>query len=147
MYILACLSILIDNSEVAMHERRSASRYKSFLQGRIFFNNRRSSIDCLIRDFSDSGAKLKFDSMISVPDMVELFIPSKEETYRARVAWRSTDELGVSFNFDEASPSLAPGIPQADLPARIQKLEQDLAVLQRKFNELQMMVRPIRVGD
>ena len=129
-----------------MHERRSAARYRSFLQGRIFFNNRRSSIDCLIRDFSDSGAKLKFDSMISVPDVVELFIPSKEETYRAKIAWRNADEVGVNFNFDEAFPSLAPGIPQADFSARIQKLEHDLALLQRKFNELQVVVRRIRGG-
>lgn len=129
-----------------MSERRSGSRQKSFLQGRIFFNNRRTSVDCLIRDFSESGAKLKFHSMISIPDVVELFIPVKEETRRAKIVWRNADEVGVSFNFDEASPSLAPGIPQADWSARIQKLEHDLALLQRKFNELQMMVRHNRSG-
>jgi hypothetical protein len=127
-----------------MSERRSGSRQKSFLQGRIFFNNRRTTVDCLIRDFSESGAKLKFHSLISIPDVVELFIPVKEETRRARIVWRNADEVGVSFNFDEASPYLAPGIPQADWPARIQKLEHDLALLQRKFNELQMMVRHIK---
>jgi len=129
-----------------MAERRSGSRQKSFLQGRIFFNNRRAAVDCLIRDFSESGAKLKFHSMISIPDVVELYIPVKEETRRAKIVWRNADEVGVTFNFDEASPSLAPGNSPADLPARIAKLEHDLALLQRKFNELQAAVRHVRGG-
>jgi len=124
-----------------MEERRSISRQKSFLQGRIIFNNRRTTVDCLIRDFSDIGARLKFDRMISLPDVVELFIPVKDETRRTKIIWRNADEVGVSFNFDEGSPSLVPGIPQADWAARIQKLEHDVATLQRKLNELQKSVR------
>ena len=124
-----------------MEERRSVSRQKSFLQGRILFNNRRTTVDCLIRDFSEIGARLNFDRMISLPDLVELFIPVKDETRRAKIIWRNADEVGVSFNFDEGSPSLVPGIPQADWGARIQKLEHDVAALQRKLNELQKSTR------
>jgi uncharacterized protein YceH (UPF0502 family) len=124
-----------------MEERRSVSRQKSFLQGRILFNNRRTTVDCLIRDFSEIGARLNFDRMISLPDVVELFIPVKDETRRAKIIWRNADEVGVSFNFDEGSPSLVPGIPQADWGARIQKLEHDVAALQRKLNELQKSTR------
>src|SRR6516165_4504012 len=115
-----------------MEERRSVSRQKSFLQGRILFNNRRTTVDCLIRDFSEIGAGLNFDRIISLPDVVELFIPVKDETRRAKIIWRNADEVGVSFNFDEGSPSLVPGIPQADWGARIHKLEHDVAALQRK---------------
>ena len=124
-----------------MEERRSVSRQKSFLQGRILFNNRRTTVDCLIRDFSEIGARLNFDRMISLPDVVELFIPVKDETRRAKIIWRNADEVGVSFNFDEGSPSLVPGIPQADWGARIHKLEHDVAALQRKLNELQKSMR------
>ena len=124
-----------------MEERRSVSRQKSFLQGRILFNNRRTTVDCLIRDFSEIGARLNFDRMICLPDVVELFIPVKDETRRAKIIWRNADEVGVSFNFDEGSPSLVPGIPQADWGARIQKLEHDVATLQRKLNELQKSMR------
>lgn len=130
-----------------MKERRSVSRQKSFLQGRIFFNNRRTSLDCLIRDFSERGARLKFSGMTSTPDVVELYIPSKEETYRAKVEWRNTDEIGVGFNVDESAPPLAPTAPQADLSARVHKLEHDLALLQRKFNELQLVVRQMQGAD
>ena len=130
-----------------MSERRAISRQKSFLQGRIFFNNRRTSYDCLIRDFSEHGAKLKFSSTLATPDAVELFIPAKEESYRAKVIWRNADELGVGFDYDESAPPLAPGAPSADWHARIHKLEHDVASLQRKFNELQTVLRRIQSAD
>jgi hypothetical protein len=130
-----------------MSERRSGSRQKSFLQGRIFFNNRRTSVDCLIRDFSEHGARLKFSGMTATPDVVELYIPNKDESYRAKVQWRNADEIGVGFGVDEGSPPLAPGTPAADWSARIHKLEHDLASLQRKFNELQTALRQIQGAD
>jgi PilZ domain-containing protein len=130
-----------------MKERREVSRQKSFLQGRIFFNNRRTSYDCLIRDFSEHGAKLKFSSTLATPDAVELFIPAKEESYRAKVIWRNSDEIGVCFDCGERSPPLAPGTPAADWSARIQKLEHDVASLTRKFNELQVAMRQIQGAD
>ena len=62
-----------------MDERRVAMRHKSFLQGRIYFNGRRSSVDCLVREISDTGARLKFSTAVVTPDVVELHIPSKDE--------------------------------------------------------------------
>ena len=128
-----------------MTERRSASRQKAFLQGRIFFNNRRNRVDCLIRDFSEHGAKLKFSGTTVTPDVVELFVPAKEESYRAKVIWRNADEIGVGFDCDETP--LAPGTPAADWSARISKLEHDVASLTRKLNELQAAVRHIQGAD
>jgi hypothetical protein len=130
-----------------MTERRSGARQKSFLQGRIFFNHRRTSVDCLIRDFSEQGARLKFSSATATPDVVELYVPNKDESYRAKVQWRNGDEIGVAFAFDEGAPPLAPGTPAGDWSARIHKLERDLAVLQRKFNELQSAMRQIQGAD
>jgi hypothetical protein len=128
-----------------MKERRAASRQKSFLQGRIFFNNRRTSVDCLIRDISEHGARLKFSSATITPDVVELYIPNKEESYRAKVQWRNADEIGVGFDCDETP--LAAGMPSAEWSARIQKLEHDVASLTRKLNELQAAIRQIQGAD
>jgi hypothetical protein len=130
-----------------MTERRSGSRQKSFLQGRIFFNHRRTSIDCLIRDFSEQGARLKFSSAIATPEVLELYIPNKDESYRAKVQWRNANEIGVAFELAGGSPPLAPGAPSGDWSARIHKLEHDFAMLQRKFNELQSALRQIQGAD
>jgi hypothetical protein len=130
-----------------MAERRTVSRQKSFLQGRIFFNNRRTSVDCLVRDFCQHGARLKFSSVTATPDVVELYIPNKDESYRAKVQWRNADEMGVWFETAEGSPPLAPGAAPADWSARIHKLEHDVASLQRKLNELQAALRQLQGAD
>jgi hypothetical protein len=119
-----------------MVERRAASRQKSFLQGRIYFNNRRSSVDCLIRDFSEQGARLRFSETANVPEAIELYIPNKDEFHRARVEWRSGNEMGVSFGEEVRSPSIAPESAQGDLSTRVQKLEAEVATLRRIVNDL-----------
>ena len=127
-----------------MAERRSWSRQKSFLQGRIYFNNRRSTVDCLIRDYSDAGARLKFSEAVAVPDAIELFVPNKEEVHRARVEWRSGNEMGISFGEDVHAPSISPDASQhgsGDLAARVHRLEAEVVALKRIVNELRAEIR------
>ena len=118
-----------------------SSRKRSFLQGRIFYNNRRSSVDCLIRDISDIGAKLKFSESITVPEAMELYIPNKDEFRRARVQWRSGDDMGVAF--DEESNAPARPEPGARISqARMQKLEaRDRVAQAHLVNELRTEIR------
>jgi hypothetical protein len=121
--------------------RRIAPRQKSFLQGRIFYNHRRSSVDCLIRDISDIGAKLKFSETVAVPEVMELYIPNKDEFRRARVQWRAGGEMGVAFGEEVDAPSTEAAAPTTDLPARMQKLESDIAALKRIVHELRAEMR------
>ncbi len=124
-----------------MSERRLISRKRSLLQGRIFYNNRRSSVDCLIRDISDTGAKLKFSESVGVPETMELYIPNKEEIRRARVQWRAGGEMGVVFVDEMQAPPIAPEAATGDvavreLAARVQRLESEIVGLRRIVNEL-----------
>ncbi len=129
----------------AMKDRRSRSRQKSFLQGRVYFNNRRSSLDCLIRDFSDFGARLKISESVAMPEVVELHIPNKDEAYRARVQWRTGNEVGLAFDVPGDAPSIVPAA--SDLLARVHRLETEMATLQRKVNELQNELRKRQNAD
>jgi hypothetical protein len=119
-----------------MQDRRAVTRHKSFLQGRIYFNNRRSSVDCLIRDISDQGARPKISDAITTPEAVELHIPNKDETYRAKVIWRAHDEMGVTFSPHESLVPSPEGTEPVDLFERVQKLERDLAKLRRIVMEI-----------
>ncbi len=78
-------------------ERRRTARQKSFLRGMIYFNNRRNAVDCLIRDISPYGARLIFSDAVTTPDVLELYIPQKEQTLRVHVIWRHGQEVGVAF--------------------------------------------------
>ena len=117
-------------------ERRRSARQKSFLRGRILFNNRRTSVDCLIRDISSLGARLIFSGAVNVPDVIELYIPQKEQTLRATVHWRYGEEVGVAFTQAGAAP-LPSAFPEtADLAQRVERLEAELVALKRVLKRL-----------
>jgi uncharacterized protein YceH (UPF0502 family) len=115
-----------------MSERRSSARQKSFLKGQIMFNNRRSVVECLIRDISADGARLILSQTGIVPDVIELYIPQKEETLRARVQRRADSEIGVAFLADTAAPAAGSG----DLAERVKQLEAEVAALKRLVKKL-----------
>ena len=121
-----------------MGERRRASRQKSFLRGCIYFNKRRSVADCLIRDISDEGAKIIFSDTINIPDVIELYIPQKEQTLRAQVQWRHGNELGVTFG--DVAPALSQPVEAGDLAARVALLETEMAAMRRLLKRLKAEV-------
>jgi hypothetical protein len=117
-----------------MGERRRSARQKSFLRGCIYFNKRRNSLDCLIRDISSEGARIIFSEAVNVPDLVELYIPQKEQTVRARVQWRHGDEIGLAFpDYLRA----ADGTSAGELALRVTQLESEIASLRRVLKRLQ----------
>jgi hypothetical protein len=126
-----------------MRDRRSSARQKSFLQGRIYYNNRRSSVDCLVRDISETGAKLVFSSAVTIPDVVEVYLSNKEEVRRARVQWRRGDEVGVDF-IDHAADGQSPSI---DLVGRVLKLESECASLKRTVRDLRAELRKLTASE
>ena len=129
-----------------MPERRSSTRQKSFLQGRIYYNNRRASVDCLVRDISDTGAKLVFSGAVTIPDVVEIYLSNKEEVRRARVQWRRGDEAGIDFIFDGAADT-GTSAGSTDLLGRVFKLESECASLKRAVRDLRAEMRKLSASE
>ena len=120
-----------------MAERRRAQRQKSFLRGCVYFNKRRSALDCLIRDLSEHGARIIFSENVSVPDQVDLYIPQKEQTVRARVQWRHGDEIGLAF---PDAVRAADGTSDGELALRVAQLESEIAGLRRLVKKIKAEV-------
>lgn len=116
-----------------MGERRNSIRQKSFLRGRIIFNKGRNAFDCLIRDISGDGARIIFSEMVSTPDVVDLYIPQKEQTMRARVQWRRGDEIGLAF---PDAACAADDATDGKLARRVAQLESEVASLRRIVRRL-----------
>lgn len=113
-------------------ERRRTTRQKSFLRGVIHFNNRKSVLDCLVRDISPYGARLIFSGAITIPDVLDLHIAQKEQTLRAHVIWRHGREVGVAFAQHIAMEGFVEG---GDLADRVQRLETEIAALKRLLRQ------------
>jgi hypothetical protein len=102
---------------------RRAERVKSLLRAQIIFNNRNSTVDCVIKNISPLGAKLVLGETTSVPSQFELYVPRRGRTYLARMAWRDTEAIGVEF-FEEAVTRTPPPPPSEESEVeRIRHLE------------------------
>jgi hypothetical protein len=129
-------------------ERRRIARQKSFLRGMIYFNNRRNAVDCLVRDISPYGARLIFSDAISTPDVLDLYIPQKEQTLRVHVIWRHGQEVGVAFAQAAQVDPLAeqpsdPGSsPGQGLAERVARLEIEILGLKRILKKMKTDAGP-----
>ena len=115
-------------------EHRNEVRQRVFLKGRISFNNGASSMDCMVRDFSPSGARLALSETATLPASFDLYIPQKDRTYRATLRWRREDGIGVTFAEEAAAPVPAAEAADASLAMllrRISELEAENAALRR----------------
>jgi hypothetical protein len=121
-----------------MPERRAALRHKSFIQGRIYFNHRRSSMDCVIREFTDIGARLELSDMAALPDAFEIYVPSKDQYFQAQSVWHKGNDIGVAW-MPEGSVHLVPETFRSADPIgdRVSKLEHEVATLRKRLDSLQ----------
>jgi hypothetical protein len=91
-------------------------------------------VECLVRDISESGARLSVSPAVSLPQTVELCIPQRRIRREARVVWRSESEVGVAFA-DLLACETAPD-NEATLRRRIRELEREVAQLRTRVLEL-----------
>jgi hypothetical protein len=129
-----------------MDDRRKDLRKRSFLKGTVYFNHRRSSVPCTVRDFSDYGARLQFAAPVTLPDAIELEIPARDKILPAQVRWRRGDEVGVSLDetYADGGPEMA-GI--GDITQRVAALEREITKLHRIVLELRNELRQMRRED
>lgn len=78
-------------------DNRSGQRRRMLKQGQIVTNLGQSTIDCLVRDISVGGARLKVANGLAVPGEFELLLVSEDARTPARVVWRKATEVGVRF--------------------------------------------------
>lgn len=77
--------------------KRKKDRAPSFLGGTIMYNRDLWSADCVIKNISESGAKLTGRNLPMLPDRFYLVIPQKKTKYLVHVRWRARDQIGVEF--------------------------------------------------
>jgi len=117
-----------------MVERRNSRRTKSFLRGFVYVSRKRGALACLIRDLSEKGARIVFSDQVTLPDVVDLYIPQREQTLRARVHWRRNDEIGLAFIDAERAPEAQPSA--AEVVQRVAMLEAEIASLRTLLKRL-----------
>lgn len=80
-----------------MIERRQNARTRVIYSGVIAYNDRVSTMDCVVRNFSEDGVKVEFDNTALLPDEVDLLIARKGRSFDAKIVWRRETEAGLAF--------------------------------------------------
>jgi len=80
-----------------MDERRRGQRYRSLRSGKIVFNFKRSVIDCLIRNVSETGVCLQVNGTAGIPNTFDLLIDGEEGAKPCRIVWRTDSRIGIEF--------------------------------------------------
>jgi len=74
-------------------EHRIATRHRVLKGGRILFGG--GSIDCTVRNLSETGAALDVTSPLGIPTE---FVLVTDDTLRpCRIVWRKEKRIGVTF--------------------------------------------------
>ncbi|WP_333825590.1 PilZ domain-containing protein [Pinisolibacter sp.] len=82
----------------ARTERRREKRMRSLLGGHVVMNNKYSTVDCLVRNITDRGARLHFGDTPYLPQEFELRIDGRNDKRRVRKIWSRDGEMGVEFD-------------------------------------------------
>jgi len=80
-----------------MTERRSGERFLTHIEGRVVLDDNASSVECIMWDISDTGARIGFHGPVEIPLEFELQIPEEGATAKVRLVWAKGREYGVMF--------------------------------------------------
>lgn len=76
--------------------RRHADRHKTLIKAQIVFNDMMSTFDCTVRDLSATGAHLKLNAPVEIPQSFLLRL-GDGDVHKCKVRRRNALELGVEF--------------------------------------------------
>jgi hypothetical protein len=80
-----------------MDNRRQHPRVPTLKSGQILFNRRLNVVECVVRNMSEGGACLQVEDAGWLPQQFDLTVPIDGLKRACRVAWRSSDKLGVAY--------------------------------------------------
>lgn len=77
-------------------EKRIAPRRNTMIEATIVFDGGRTRMRCIIRNLSDTGAKIEVASVTRIPRTFDLLV-DKVRPQSCAVVWRAVKEIGVQF--------------------------------------------------
>ena len=81
-----------------MLDRRQHPRNRVYYGGLVAFNARNSTLACVVRNFSQRGAKIEFENSTMLPDEVEFEVTRRGLSCLARLVWRDQNAAGLMFS-------------------------------------------------
>ena len=115
-----------------MLDRRQNVREKVIYGGVAEVGERGATKDCVVRNISDTGARIEFDNVVKLPkEQMSLTIARKGRSFLAKIIWWRDNFVGVAFSSEQPYD-----LPVSDLEERLRKSEKKKRQLQRRIKQL-----------
>lgn len=79
-----------------MAEKRTVKRLRALKGARVVYKHGGATRNCIVRDLSEKGAKLRLESTMDIPDRFELIFDDGSR-HSCVVRWRDLVNIGVQF--------------------------------------------------
>jgi hypothetical protein len=83
-------------------ERRKHPRTRVLKGAKIVLGST-SVVDCVVRDLTNAGARLRASNVVNLPKDVAITFDSGRTCRAGRVAWRKVEEAGLEFTAPDRS--------------------------------------------
>jgi hypothetical protein len=116
-----------------MIEKRGSPRQnRCFFRAFVYFDGGGTAVDCVVRDISETGARLQFSAPRKISEILDLHIPIKGQSFHAKVRWEDGNEIGIAFHATSNT-----GVGNIGLDERMNRLEAEIAALRHSVKHLQ----------
>ena len=78
-------------------DKRHQRRQRVLKNGRIITLDQRSVVNCMVRDVSGTGARLKCGDQVAVPSEFLLQVGHETTMRPAKAVWRRGSDIGIIF--------------------------------------------------
>lgn len=86
-----------DGSDGAGPESRHEHRRRTLKRGRVLLSSS-TTLDCVIRDLTETGARLQFSAPTILPREFLLLNVTENTVRPARLVWQKAESAGISFS-------------------------------------------------
>ena len=132
-------SLTYETGSAPAASNRAEVRKRCFMTATISFNKGLTTCACVIRNLSESGARLDVASPLALPTFFHLYIPAQQKQRYAELKWRSDSEAGIEFRDEGLAAEAAPKHQDqsgVSLSRRIRELEAEIVRLQNRITQL-----------
>ena len=119
-----------------MLERRQFSRGRVYYGGMVAFNARNSTLACVVRNFSQRGAKIEFENSAVIPDRIDFEIARRGLSCQARMVWRDRNAAGLMFSDVQKPVQQTSEIIPLDWARKLRATERANRRLQSRLDQL-----------
>ncbi len=113
-----------------MQDRRRTTRDRVLFGGVAELADRSTTMDCVVRNMSETGACIEIDPAARLPEQMNLAVARKGRSYLAEIIWRQANMVGLAFR------TMFSVTPESDLEQRLRRSEKKKRELERRIRRL-----------